>query len=145
MLQHWPGSGGLPHAGLVCMCWSMGRACVCLGVWGGSSEICGTQTRTVLWPFVLELGRVESRAGPSHLLPQLNMKHRFTSLTTKHQPKVQRDKETLFRSHFSSFSVLKSLTLVRWMCICLVVGLFSSLSHAATFLCLILTINYLRK
>lgn len=35
MGQHWVGSGSLPHAEVVCMCWGMGRAGVCLGVEGG--------------------------------------------------------------------------------------------------------------
>lgn len=111
MEQHWVGSGSLPHAEVVCMCWGMGRACVC---WG-SSKICGTQTRRVLQPFVLELGRVDSGTVKSRPLTPIGAsqhgfcfrestcsqsefasKQRFTSLTDKHKLKVRRDKETHF-------------------------------------------------
>ncbi len=59
MEQHWVGSGSLPHAEVVCMCWGMGSACVCWGFEGGRQRSVGHK-QGVLQPFVLELGSVDS-------------------------------------------------------------------------------------
>ncbi len=76
MGQHWVGSGSLPHAEVICMCWGMGRACVCWGFEGGRQRSVGHrqgESCNLLFLSLAVWTQAQSRASPWHLLGNLNM------------------------------------------------------------------------